>query len=276
MRRTLQPALFYSRPLLLWSSVQLFSGRTLKSYSRHIRRSSQALRPQTGGATRDYLAEYRYDSAKAAHTERYLWPYVISLCAGLGVRRVVDIGCGNGALCRELASRGYEVVGCEPSADEVRLARSAATELVFHQIGVDDHRSQVGDESFDVAIATEVIEHLVRPRNLLRFAKELLRPGGHLIISRPYHGYVKNLVLALTNKWDTHLTRLSGTAAILSCGRAKLSPSFEGRRFPARALHWSGKNSFAVEKHDHGCTEARRTRPMTLTSAPKLSCNVTD
>ena len=208
MRRTLQRALSYSLLLLLWSSVRLFSGPTLKSYSRHIRRSSQALRSQTGGATRDYLAEYRYDSAEAAHTERYLWPYVISLCAELGVRRVVDIGCGNGALCRELASRGYEVVGCEPSADGVRFARSSAPELVFYQIGVDDDPSQVGNETFDVAIATEVIEHLVRPRNLLRFAKQVLRPGGHLIISTPYHGYVKNLVLALTNKWDIHLTPL--------------------------------------------------------------------
>jgi SAM-dependent methyltransferase len=80
--------------------------------------------------------------------------------------------------------------------------------LVFHQIGVDDDPSQVGDESFDVAIATEVIEHLVRPRNLLRFAKQLLRPGGHLIIITPYHGYLKNLALALTNKWDSHLMPL--------------------------------------------------------------------
>src|SRR5205823_87599 len=48
-------------------------------------------------------------------------------------------------------------------------------------------------------------EHLVRPRNLPRFAKQLLRPGGHLIISTPYHGYLKNLLLALTDKWDAHL-----------------------------------------------------------------------
>src|SRR5207247_10994485 len=99
MRRTLQRALFYSLPVLLWSSVRLFSGPTLKSYSRHIRRSSQALRPQTGGATRDYLAEYRYDSAEAAHTETYLWPYVVSLCGGLGARGVIACGCGRGVVC---------------------------------------------------------------------------------------------------------------------------------------------------------------------------------
>lgn len=160
---------------------------------------------QTDATSQGHLAEFHYGSAEAAHTEAYLWRHIISLCAELGARRIVDIGCGNGALCRELASRGYEVVGCEPSADGVRVAQRAAPELVFHQLGVDDEPSAVGTESFDVAIATEVIEHLVRPRNLPRFAKQVLRPGGHLIISTPYHGYLKNLFLALTNKWDAHL-----------------------------------------------------------------------
>jgi 2-polyprenyl-3-methyl-5-hydroxy-6-metoxy-1,4-benzoquinol methylase len=160
----------------------------------------QSDRPSHG-----YLAEYYYGSAEAPHTEVYLWRHIISLVAELGARRIVDIGSGNGALCRKLASRGYEVVGCEPSADGVRFAQSAAPELVFHQLGVDDNPMAVGNERFDVAIATEVIEHLVRPRNLPRFAKQLLRPGGHLIISTPYHGYLKNLVLAVTNNWDAHL-----------------------------------------------------------------------
>jgi 2-polyprenyl-3-methyl-5-hydroxy-6-metoxy-1,4-benzoquinol methylase len=141
----------------------------------------------------------------APHTGDYLWGHIINLCAELRARRIVDIGCGNGALCRELANRGYDVVGCEPSADSFRLAQRAAPELVFHAIGVDDDPSAIGNESFDVAIATEVIEHLVRPSNLPYFAKQLLRSGGYLIISTPYHGYLKNLILALTNKWDAHL-----------------------------------------------------------------------
>jgi 2-polyprenyl-3-methyl-5-hydroxy-6-metoxy-1,4-benzoquinol methylase len=178
---------------------------------------------QTEPESQGYLAEYHYGSAEAAHTEAYLWRHIIRLCAELGARRIVDIGCGNGALCRELASRGYEVVGCEPSADGVRFAQSSAPELVFHQLGVDDEPSAAGNESFDVAIATEVIEHLVRPRNLPHFAKQLLRPGGHLIISTPYHGYLKNLVLALTNKWDAHLNPFWDSGHIRFWSRKTLS-----------------------------------------------------
>ena len=142
---------------------------------------------------------------EAPHTEAYLWPHILGLCATLHARRVADIGCGNGALCRELASHGYEVIGCEPDAESLRCAQRAAPELVFHKLGVDDDPFTLGAETFDIAIATEVIEHLVRPANLPNFAKPLLRSGGHLIISTPYHGYLKNLVLALTNKWDAHL-----------------------------------------------------------------------
>jgi len=143
---------------------------------------------------------------EAQHTEAYLWRHLLGLCAELRARSIVDIGCGNGALCRELAGKGYQVVGCEPCAEIVHLAQRGAPSLLFHTLGVDDDPSVIGNENFDVAIAIEVIEHLVRPFNLPRFAKQLLRPGGHLIISTPYHGYLKNLFLALTNSWDAHLS----------------------------------------------------------------------
>jgi 2-polyprenyl-6-hydroxyphenyl methylase/3-demethylubiquinone-9 3-methyltransferase len=153
----------------------------------------------------DLRADLNSGPTKAPHTADYLWAHIVSLCAALHARRVVDIGCGNGALCRELADRGYEVVGCEPSAESLHFAQLGAPGLVFHRLGVDDDLSVIGNESFDVAIATEVIEHVVTPFNLPHFAKQLLRPGGYLIVSTPYHGYLKNLVLAFTNKWDSHL-----------------------------------------------------------------------
>jgi 2-polyprenyl-3-methyl-5-hydroxy-6-metoxy-1,4-benzoquinol methylase len=142
---------------------------------------------------------------EAPHTEAYLWQHILALCATLGAHRIVDIGCGNGALCCELARHGYKVIGCEPNAESLRSAQRAAPELVFHKLGVEDDPSALGAETFDVAIATEVIEHVMRPASLPDFAQRLLRSGGHLIISTPYHGYLKNLVLALTNKWDAHL-----------------------------------------------------------------------
>lgn len=58
--------------------------------------------------------------------------------------------------------------------------------------------------AFEAATAIEVVEHLLLPRELLRRAREALVPGGRLIITTPYHGYVKNVALALTGRFDTH------------------------------------------------------------------------
>ena len=62
--------------------------------------------------------------------------------------------------------------------------------------------------SFKTIISTEVIEHLYDPKKYIRFCKSILEKsgGGHLIISTPYHGYLKNLALAIFNGWDKHFT----------------------------------------------------------------------
>lgn len=61
---------------------------------------------------------------------------------------------------------------------------------------------------FDVVISTEVIEHLYAPRSYMKMIKNILPNNGVVIISTPYHGYLKNLVMALTNKMDNHFTVL--------------------------------------------------------------------
>lgn len=67
-------------------------------------------------------------------------------------------------------------------------------------------RSKAGQ--FDVVLSTEVIEHVYNPRGLLKTCYDLLRPGGALVLTTPYHGYFKNLLLAVTRKLDRHFTVL--------------------------------------------------------------------
>jgi 2-polyprenyl-3-methyl-5-hydroxy-6-metoxy-1,4-benzoquinol methylase len=109
---------------------------------------------------------------------------------------------------------------------------------VFRQLGVDGDPSHHDIGDFDVAIATEVIEHLIRPRNLPRFAKQVLRPSGHLIVSTPYHGYLKNLVLAVANKWDAHLSPFWDAGHIRFWSRHTLSQLLTEEGF--RVTHFIG------------------------------------
>jgi 2-polyprenyl-3-methyl-5-hydroxy-6-metoxy-1,4-benzoquinol methylase len=63
-------------------------------------------------------------------------------------------------------------------------------------------------KAFDLVISTEVVEHLYAPRSYAAGCFEALRPGGRFICSTPYHGFIKNLALAMLNKWDSHASPL--------------------------------------------------------------------
>lgn len=71
--------------------------------------------------------------------------------------------------------------------------------VLFYELGVDsDPALDTPTEGLFVAvISAEVIEHLYAPHLLPQFAWQYLMPGWLLILTAPYHGYLKNLVLSL-------------------------------------------------------------------------------
>ena len=54
-------------------------------------------------------------------------------------------------------------------------------------------------------ISVEVIEHLHAPRSLTALARTVVALGGELILTTPYQGYVKYLLLAVSGRLDLHL-----------------------------------------------------------------------
>src|SRR5262249_53290923 len=70
----------------------------------------------------------------------------------------------------------------------------------------DDLAARFG--TFQVVLSLEVVEHVYYARKLAATLFSLLRPGGLAIVSTPYHGYLKNVGLALSGKLDSHFTGL--------------------------------------------------------------------
>ncbi|MFO7640242.1 MAG: class I SAM-dependent methyltransferase, partial [Candidatus Competibacteraceae bacterium] len=171
---------------------------------------------------------------KNSGSHRYLMPWVERLCEKYGGgRRIIDIGCGNGATCRDLSQRGYQVVGLEPSEDGFRLARQNAPDARIYQLSAYTTADALPETSFDIAISLEVIEHLDRPGALVGLVFQLLAENGVLIVSTPYHGWLKNVLIAAAGKWDQHHQPLNDHGHIKFWSRATLS----------RLLH---KNGFSV------------------------------
>jgi 2-polyprenyl-3-methyl-5-hydroxy-6-metoxy-1,4-benzoquinol methylase len=96
--------------------------------------------------------------------------------------RVLDVGCGRGLILGTLKEWGYETHGVELSEESAWHAR--------HRMGAAMH---VGDfisaalepASFDAIIFWHSLEHFRRPVDALLHARELLKPGGLLVVAVP-------------------------------------------------------------------------------------------
>lgn len=150
--------------------------------------------------------DYGFTKADPSHMCRHFMPHILAfageLKAGL---RVLDVGCGNGAVCGEFIHRGCRVVGIDLSQQGIEIARRAYPQGHFEVCGAGPGLLQtLGEAPFDLVVSTEVVEHLYAPREWAQGCFQALKPGGHLICTTPYHGYLKNLVLALAGKWERH------------------------------------------------------------------------
>jgi 2-polyprenyl-6-hydroxyphenyl methylase/3-demethylubiquinone-9 3-methyltransferase len=197
------------------------------------------------GRERPDPAGYGWDSAKTPGSCAYLVPEVLRIVRAIGARRIADLGCGNGALCGRLAAAGLDVVGIENDPDGVRIARRTYPGIEFHQSGVecDPERllQDLGGRRFDAVIATEVIEHLYSPHLLPRLARSLLADRGHLVLTTPYHGYLKNLAISLAGHWDAHHTALWHGGHIKFWSRRTLSRLLQQNGFEVVGFRGVGR-----------------------------------
>jgi SAM-dependent methyltransferase len=112
---------------------------------------------------------------------------VLDAAAPLGGLRVLDYGCGDGALLswisRAVGEAG-EAVGFDPSADARRLAREML-QLRRLKAEVCGSSVELADSSFDCVLCSEVIEHVADVDGLLAEIHRLLKPGGRAIITTP-------------------------------------------------------------------------------------------
>lgn len=160
--------------------------------------------------TVNVVYDYGWTSADGPNSCGYIIPKIVTVLKALSVERVLDIGAGNGKLCSVLSGKGYQVVGIEYDKQGFEIACSTYPHIPFYNFGVQDSPFPLlkKEGPFDAVVSTEVVEHLFSPHLLPIYSKELLKEGGYIVLSTPYHGYIKNLVLSLLNKWDRHHTSL--------------------------------------------------------------------
>ena len=120
--------------------------------------------------------------------------------------RVLALGCGAGRFVAALRDAGADPVGVE-------LAEAALTRARANAPGADlrlvepDGSLPLDHGSVDLVWCSEVLEHVADTEHLLLEVRRVLRPGGRLLVTVPFHGRVKGALIALL-RFDAHFDPL--------------------------------------------------------------------
>lgn len=173
--------------------------------------------------------------------------YILQLVGEKENKNILVLGRGSNFLQEGLSSQGYNVHRKE-GADlpEKDLAILGQHKHRFNQETADDAPALPAPLLFDLVIATEVIEHVTNSLAFITLCRRYLQPGGELIVTAPYHGYLKNIVISLFNKWDEDMDpKYGGHVRLLS--KKTLAESLRSNGFKVTAFKGFGKIPYVWE-----------------------------
>jgi 2-polyprenyl-6-hydroxyphenyl methylase / 3-demethylubiquinone-9 3-methyltransferase len=120
-------------------------------------------------------------------------------------KKALEVGCGGGILCEELAGLGLEVTGIDPSEQSIHCAIKHAEKsglYLNYQVSEGEYMP-FNEKCFDIVFCCDVLEHV---RNLTQVISEIsrvLKPGGMVIYDTINRTLISNLVaIRILQKWS--------------------------------------------------------------------------
>ncbi len=124
----------------------------------------------------DYYLEGTYDD------DRLKWT-IENFLSGADLGKVLEVGCGDGALLGLLVQRGVDAFGVDASSSGVERCRARG--LRVEHLDVSTDALPFADHEFNVVISLETFEHLMNPHYALQEVRRVLRPGSRFLCSVP-------------------------------------------------------------------------------------------
>jgi SAM-dependent methyltransferase len=151
--------------------------------------------------------------------------------------RVLDLGCGAGRFVAALRDAGADPVGVELAEAALERARRAVPGADLRLLEPDGSLP-LEHASVDLVWCSEVLEHVADTAHALLETRRVLRPGGRLLVTVPYHGRVKGAAIALL-RFDAHFDPLGQHLRFYT--RSSLAATLAGSGFDDVAVRaWGG------------------------------------
>ena len=134
----------------------------------------------------------------------FKWPKLSRFIPRETGKTILDFGCGKGEVIGAMLKLNPDAkyMGVDVSATAIDFAIKKYPTVPFYRIE-DGGKIPIADSSVDFVFSSEVVEHIYDTENAFAELKRIVKPGGEILITTPYHGLIKNLAIVIFG-FDKH------------------------------------------------------------------------
>lgn len=149
--------------------------KTKFDYTQHYEKDAEVF---------DYQLEY--ENSATRHEQSRLHQYIISKIRK-NDKIILDVGCGNAWVAGACLPENKMVISMDISTVNTKKALKRYPSAKHFPLVADSYNLPFITNSIDCIIAAEILEHTADPALFIKNLYEILKPGGRLIITTPYH-----------------------------------------------------------------------------------------
>lgn len=174
--------------------------------------------------------------------DSFKWPHIQRLLPKKEKIKILDFGCGDGVLIKHMKKNNPKslIYGVDVSRRIIAENKKKIKFAKFY-VTTDGGRLPFPNNTFDFIVSTDVIEHIYDTEHAFRELSRVLKPKGKILLSTPYNGLIKNILVVIINfdlvfsPTGPHIrffTRKSLSACLRKVGLHPLQFDYFGRFYP--------------------------------------------
>ncbi len=157
----------------------------------------------------DYISHYRIDAKEfdyfeertgaTLHEERRVREAIIDLIPD-NTKVILDVGCGSGWVANTFLRKNIRVISLDISVTNPKKVRELYPSSIHNPLVADSFHLPLKSNSVDCVIASEIIEHVIKPSDFVNELLRVVKEGGRLVLSTPYKEKIKYYLCIHCNK----------------------------------------------------------------------------